>query len=507
MFLLLLSLALAILGIYLFHQENTRAAVILLFFAAFAIRYFMIGLDPFLNDWDERFHALVAKNMRLHPFKPMLREFPIMEYGLHDWCCNHIWLHKQPLFLWQMALSMSIFGVSEVTMRLPSAVMGALLVFPVFRLGKLLFDEKVGFSAALLAVYPYYQLEMTAGAIGMDHNDMAFMFYMTMSIWAFFEKIVRYETGDKPKLRSIDWLVCLIGFLAGCAVLCKWLVGLMVFLGWAVWLAVRKAQKWTFYSDFLVALTVAIATFLPWQLYIHFTFPLESTYERNYNTKHIWEAVENHSGKWYYYFQQLNFQYGNGVWMLIAFGMVLYISTLSTNKPLKWAFLSMIMAVFLFFSLIAQTKMPSYTYCIAPLLWVMIALFLQYFDLKKYNALVLLIVVFAVFRVTEITDYHLKNRTTQFLKFDQRTAKTHNSIIFREINALVPPDYVVFNCKSYEDIDAMFYSDRNCYQWYPTEKIFLEFKNRAIKMAFFNNGLPEYIKNDKDVLLIGREFK
>jgi 4-amino-4-deoxy-L-arabinose transferase-like glycosyltransferase len=145
MFFLLLSLALSIVGIYLFRTKNTRAAIILLFFAAFSIRYFMIGLDPFLNDWDERFHALVAKNMMQHPFKPMLREFPIMDYGLHDWCCNHIWLHKQPLFLWQMALSMSIFGVNEVAMRLPSALMGALLVFPIFRIGKLLFDEEVGF--------------------------------------------------------------------------------------------------------------------------------------------------------------------------------------------------------------------------------------------------------------------------------------------------------------------------------------------------------------------------
>ncbi len=29
-------------------------------------------LDPFLHTWDERYHALVAKNMMVHPFTPML---------------------------------------------------------------------------------------------------------------------------------------------------------------------------------------------------------------------------------------------------------------------------------------------------------------------------------------------------------------------------------------------------------------------------------------------------
>jgi hypothetical protein len=246
---------------------------------------------------------------------------------------------------------------------------------------------------------------MAAGAIGMDHNDMAFMFYVTMSIWAFFEGSQKYEirsTNDeirsrKYEIRStndeirstilnspfiIDHSPLLIGLFAGCAVLCKWLAGLVVFVGWAVWLAVRRERKWVFYKDFLVAVLVAITTFLPWQVYIHFMFSAQSTYERNYNTKHIWEAVENHSGKWYYYFQQLNFQYGYGVWMLIAFGMMLYFSSISSNKSLKWAFLSIIMAVFVFFSLIAQTKMPSYTYFISPLLFVMIALFIKYFTIQ-----------------------------------------------------------------------------------------------------------------------------
>lgn len=75
----------------------------LLLFGAIGVRLFMITIDPFLHDWDERFHAIVAKNMITYPFKPMLFVNPVLPYDYRAWCCNHIWVHKQPLFLWQMA--------------------------------------------------------------------------------------------------------------------------------------------------------------------------------------------------------------------------------------------------------------------------------------------------------------------------------------------------------------------------------------------------------------------
>lgn len=137
-----------------FVLKKKKTALLLLIISAFLLRLLMVSLDPYLQDWDERFHALVAKNMMDYPFKPMLRVYPIMPYDYKAWCCNHIWVHKQPLFLWQMALSMKIFGVNEIAMRLPSAVLGTITVLfiyqiasfgqkttqlPIFRLSLLLF--------------------------------------------------------------------------------------------------------------------------------------------------------------------------------------------------------------------------------------------------------------------------------------------------------------------------------------------------------------------------------
>src|SRR6185312_9273700 len=139
---------------------------------------FVIYLDPFLHVWDEKFHALVARNMMGNPFKPMLVKNPLVPFDYRIWVYNHIWLHKQPLFLWQMALSMKLFGVSEFTLRYPSVLMGTLAVWLVYRICLLLTkDTKTAFTAALFTCFSCLLLEFTSGFQGMDANDIAFIFY------------------------------------------------------------------------------------------------------------------------------------------------------------------------------------------------------------------------------------------------------------------------------------------------------------------------------------------
>ena len=176
------------LSLYLFLLRNRPAAgVWCLFAGAFLLRWWMAGLDPYLNDWDERFHAIVAKNLMHNPLKPVLRLQPIMPYDYTAWCCNVVWLHKQPLFLWQMALSMRVFGVELWSLRLPDVLMGALLVFPVVRMGALLRDRETGFYAAFLYAGAFHQLELISGMQSMEHNDVAFLFYVALSLWAYLE--------------------------------------------------------------------------------------------------------------------------------------------------------------------------------------------------------------------------------------------------------------------------------------------------------------------------------
>jgi 4-amino-4-deoxy-L-arabinose transferase len=131
-----------------------------------------------------------------------------------------------------------------------------------------------------------------------DHNDIAFMYYTCGSIWAYSE----YSISEK---RKWHWAV-LVGVCAGCAVLCKWLTGMFVFSGWGLALLTQKdnrslLQNWL---HIIAAFVVSCAVFMPWQIYTHFKFPQESTYERAYNSRHLVEALEGHDGNWKFYFTQ-----------------------------------------------------------------------------------------------------------------------------------------------------------------------------------------------------------
>ena len=43
-----------------------------------------------LNPWDERFHALVAKNLIADPLKPTLYRSPAVAFDYRDWTSNHV---------------------------------------------------------------------------------------------------------------------------------------------------------------------------------------------------------------------------------------------------------------------------------------------------------------------------------------------------------------------------------------------------------------------------------
>src|ERR1051326_526477 len=283
-------------SVFLFLNGKMKFSLVALFIAALMLRFTMATIDPFLNLWDEQYHALVAKNMMQHPFTPMLVTNPVLPYYFENWSKNHIWLHKQPLFLWQMALSMKLFGVNEFAVRLPSAIMSALCVLLIFRMGKLLMNEKVGWYAAFLFAFSNFQLEFALGRINTDHNDLAFMFYVTASIWAWLE----YEHSKK-----IKWII-LTGVFSGMAVLVKWLTGLLVFGGWTLALLFVKEErsKWKNYRNILFSFFIALAVFLPWQIYKSMMFPIESAIEYKFYALHFTIPLDGHDGPWWYHFEK-----------------------------------------------------------------------------------------------------------------------------------------------------------------------------------------------------------
>lgn len=514
-FLLAISLLLCLISIISFHEKRNNTAIVALLLSAAGIRFFMISYYPFLNDWDERFHALVAKNMIDHPFKPMLFANPVLPFDYKMWCCNHIWIHKQPLFLWQMALSMNLFGVNEVALRLPSAMLGTIQVFLIYRIGKLLKNNQTGYYAALFFAVAFYPLQLIAGVADMDHIRVAFGFYVCASIWALSEYF---------RTKRIVWIV-MIGICSGAAVLNMWLAGLIVYGAWALVTLHQSNYKWTHLVNenrieilrITGSFVIALIVFVPWQVYTNYAFPLESAYEAQWNERHITEALEDHAGPWYYYLIHLPLQFGKLFTFIIPFAIASLFVKPRANTPLLIVLLFCLLVPYLFFSLVVQTRMPSYVYMSHFVVWIALGSLFSLamekfyaFNLNKFYRYAVSFLLFGICLTSvlkinaTISSELLSAQVPDLNKFLDK--KNHNTEIFKKLNEIVPDGYVVFNCNSFENVEAMFYSDRTAYHWYPTEMQIDSLIRSGHKIAVFDSHqeyvLPHYLKTNPEVMII-----
>lgn len=484
---MIIAIALAVVSMVLYGYKKDAPAIALLSVGAFILRLFMARLDPFLHDWDERFHALVARNMMGNPFKPFLKPDSLISYDYRFWTENHIWLHKQPLFMWQMALSMRLFGTTEIALRLPSVLMGALMVVFVYRICKIVSgDRLVAYAAALLMCFSNYQLELISGFIGMDHNDVAFGFYVLGSLWAYAE-----STVDSRK----RWII-LIGLFAGGAVLNKWLTGLLVFGAWGLNIILfdRKLGLKKEIGRFIVALLVAVIVFAPWQLYILSKFPAEARYEYAYNSQHIFEAIENHSGGPLFYAEKFRQYFGLFTWWLCPIGFAVFLYMRAENNKVKTMLVSSFAIIFCFFSFVVKTKMQSYFFVVGPIGYIFMAYATTALLSKRrlpvaVTAIPVIICAFFLFNYRGIRDFFHSGSDAE------RQHKLSHTAIYKKLKEHLPANVVyVFNTPENEEVDLMFYNKGLIAYHGKADKTELEkIKQAKLPVAVFrNNG------NNKD---------
>ncbi len=92
-------------------------------------------------------------------------------------------LNKPPVTLWLMASSIELFGPTSFAARLPHFFAGLLLLFAVYRIGRLLFDETSGLVAsALLSSSVAFHLMVTDPKV-----DMVVTCTMALTVWMLLE--------------------------------------------------------------------------------------------------------------------------------------------------------------------------------------------------------------------------------------------------------------------------------------------------------------------------------
>ena len=342
--------------------ERTRVAVACILGAALLLRFFA-ALDPFLHAWDERYHALVAKNLMAHPLLPTLYDRPLLPYDLRSWGSNHVWLHKPPLALWLMAASMKAFGVHEIALRLPSILLSTAAVWVTYEIGKAWVGRRAAVWAAFLHAVNGFLLDLAAGRRAADHVDTLFIFLIALGILA----------GARHARSGHPLLPLLIGCLAGLALLAKFMAALLIFPVWMVLLLGRMSVRRAL-GALAVAFAAALVVWAPWQLYARARFPLEIQWEAQYNWRHLTEVLEEHGGDALFFLRRLPSFFGALVFIPLAWFFYRLFKGPADRSLLALAVWFVI--PYGVFSFVA-TKMPGYVMIAAPALFLIQGRFLE----------------------------------------------------------------------------------------------------------------------------------
>lgn len=522
---LVLGFLLAAVSLFFYYVKKDRLALLLLTLCGMCLSVFCALSDPFLNFWDERFHALVAKNCMDTPLMPRLYpELPIAEFNPMIWSHAYIWLHKQPLFIWQIALCFKLFGVSEFTLRLPSVIMFTLMVPLCYRIGKLFIDRRLAYYTALSAAFSWFLLDLVSGHGISDHNNVCFVFYVTASVWSWMEYV---QSG-----RKWGWAV-LTGVLSGCAVLTKWLTGLLVYMVWGGHLVSKyrfHLKDWKI-PQFIVALLVTIAIALPWQIFTMKAYPKLAKKEQADNALHFTTVIEKgHGQEWDFYIETLPFIYiGDKDYgqitsaditftpkrvfhiliLLAGFGLLVY---RAKGWERRIPLLGTVLFVYLFFSMAAM-KLPAYPFCICAAGFMSIGMVCCSLEDLIGKLLKNRVAAFAVwFPLMALAALYQLNFTLYRQQHSYnyvwwRSALIENVQNYKRLKEVLPEKTVLFNVRGSSDwnnycvpVEAMFYSDALCYNFTPTEEQLQMLKEQGYHIAVFTHlPVPDYMMEDEEV--------
>ena len=352
---------LAVTGLFFVSWIFTRrgrfhAAALAIGLAALCIRAYA-GADLALHPWDERYHALVAKNLMTNPLVPTLIADPVLDYDYRNWASNHVWLHKPPFALWLQAGSMRLFGVGELQMRLPSIILSAAVVLATYGIGSMLLSPAVGLVAAAFHAVHGFSVDLAAGRRATDHVDTLLLFVVEAGVLLALIAVKR-----RPRFAGV-----VIGAATGLAYLTKSLSASLVLPIWAA-MRLQTARAVDVAKEVAAAATVATAIALPWTMYVTRAFPLESAHERQYALRHVTEVIENQGGPMWTYVWEMPRFFGELVWIPLGAAVALVMS--SRGTPAHRALILWISVPYLLFSIVA-TKMPAYVMIAAPAIFIL----------------------------------------------------------------------------------------------------------------------------------------
>ncbi|MEO0733070.1 MAG: glycosyltransferase family 39 protein [Bacteroidota bacterium] len=425
-------------------------AILLLCAAGFGL---WLIQDPGLHPWDERYHALVGKNLLAHPWRPMLYANPVLPYDYHDWSRSHVWVHKPPVPLYAIALSLKTFGVKVWAVRLPSVLALVATAGLSGWLARGLFGRPVSLLTLGLCGFHGLHLELMAGRTATDHVDIWLSFFTVAGATLAFRY---YASG-----RSTRSYLLLTGVCLGLGLLSKSLPALLILVITSGWAYRQRVGRRAWVSDISLVFLVGMAVAAPWYGYILWAFPAETAWAFTHQFLHFGVGLDDHAQAWYFHLAKAPYVYGQ--LMIIP---LIYASWFGwryrrhRRGRTLLALLAWLAVPYVIFSL-ATTKMIAYPIQAALPIFLLTARFVEKYFGKNWVAtvgcllLLLLPIRYTIERsrilmVEERTDYFVREPATFTRSF--------------------PPKTILFGTQY--PVEAMFHHDLSAaYEKIPTQAV------------------------------------
>lgn len=336
------------------------ACLALIIAVGFGLRW-RAANHPYISQWDEAYHALVARNIAAAPPVPVLYAEKLLPADDRDWTKAGVWLHKPPLPLWLMAAGIAVFGEDESSFRIPSIVLDTLAILLVYLLALELFGPAAigaGLAAAMLYALNPLMIRLVSGRIPDDAPHVINAFFITLTVYLF-------AVSARKDSRAY---AAAAGLSLGLGTLCMSAVAL---LGLAAPLPLMLSLRGPRGSARLLAVAFVffLAAAIPWPLYCLSRWPELWRHESALHVEHLFAALDGHAHAWWWYLEILAVQYGGSPVFAWAstFAAAAYAAfeVRRGGQPGLASALAWLLIPYVFFSLIA-TKLYAYVAVAVP---------------------------------------------------------------------------------------------------------------------------------------------